>query len=110
MGKYLLQSSYTVDGLKGVLKEGGIARRAAVEKAVQSVGGAVEAFYFAFGKTDVFVIIDVPDQSGVIALSLIANAAGTSHVSVTPLITSEEIDQATRIAATAGSAYRAPGQ
>lgn len=110
MGKYLIQTSYTTEGLKGVLKEGGTGRRAAMEKAIQSVGGQIEAFYFAFGKTDVYIVADIPDQAGVIALSLISNAAGAVSSSVTPLITPEEIDQATRIAATVSAAYRPPGK
>lgn len=110
MGKYLIRSSYTAEGLKGVLKEGGTGRRAAVEKAIQGVGGEVEAFYFAYGETDVFIIVDIPDPAGIIALSLVANTTGAAQVSVTPLITAEEIDRATHIAAAAAAAYRPPGK
>ena len=60
MAKYLYQASYTDAGLQGLLKEGGSSRRAAVEKAVVGVGGTLEAFYYAFGHTDVFCIVDLP--------------------------------------------------
>ncbi|MBI4506774.1 MAG: GYD domain-containing protein, partial [Chloroflexi bacterium] len=74
MPKYLVQASYTADGLKGLLKDGGSKRRAAVEQMVSALGGKVEAFYFAFGETDVFTIIDAPDNATVAAASLVASA------------------------------------
>ncbi len=49
MPKYLFQASYTAEGAKGLLKEGGTKRRAAVEQLIKSVGGTLEAFYFALG-------------------------------------------------------------
>jgi uncharacterized protein with GYD domain len=48
MAKYLWQSSYSADGLKGVMKEGGSSRRAAIEILINGLGGKLEAFYFAF--------------------------------------------------------------
>ena len=81
-------------------------RRAAVEKLFGSVGGRVEAFYYAFGDTDLFVIADVPDNVTAAALSLIVNAAGTATARVTVLLTPEEIDAAAKKTAT----YRPPGQ
>ena len=56
MPKYLTVASYTSDGAKGLLKEGGTARRAAVEKLMKSVGGRLETFYFAFGDNDAYLI------------------------------------------------------
>ena len=106
MPKYLVQASYVGEGLKGVLKEGGSSRRAAVEKLFASVGGKVEAFYYAFGDTDVFVIADLPDNVSAAALSLSVNATGAVASKVTVLLTAEEID----IAAKKGVSYRAPGQ
>lgn len=105
MAKYLLQSSYTGEGLKGLLQEGGSGRRAAAEQAVASLGGKLEAFYFAFGEPDVFIIVDLPDSVSAIALSLAVNAAGAANVKTTVLITPEEMDQGTRKNVT----YRRPG-
>ena len=62
MPKYLVQANYVGEGIKGLLKDGGTGRRAAVEKLFGSVGGKVEAFYYAFGDTDLFVIADLPDN------------------------------------------------
>jgi len=110
MPKYLVQASYTVEGLEGLLKEGGSSRVEAASKALEPLGGKLEAYYFAFGETDVYTIFDLPDNVKATALSLIANVAGTSNVKVTVLITPEEVDQATEVAKELGAAYRPPGQ
>jgi uncharacterized protein with GYD domain len=104
--KYLVQASYVGEGVKGLLKEGGSSRRAAVEKLFGSVGGKVEAFYYAFGDTDLFVIADVPDNVSAAALSLTVNAAGAATTKITVLLTAEEIDAAAKKTVS----YRAPGQ
>jgi len=94
MPKYLMQASFTQDGVKGLAKEGGSKRRQAVEKFYGSAGGKLEALYFAFGETDVFVIADFPDNLSAAALSLAANAAGAVQGKATVLISPEEMDQA----------------
>ena len=106
MPKYLVQANYVGEGVKGLLKDGGIGRRAAVEKLFSSVGGKVEAFYYAFGDTDLFVIAEIPDNVTAAALSLIVNAAGGATAKVTVLLTPEEIDAAAKKTPN----YRPPGQ
>ena len=106
MPKYLVQANYVGEGLKGLLKEGGSSRRAAVEKLFGSLGGKVEAFYYAFGDTDLFVIADAPDNVTAAALSLTVNAAGAATAKVTVLLTPEEIDAAAK----KSPSYRPPGQ
>jgi uncharacterized protein with GYD domain len=49
MPKYLVEARYTTEGAKGLTREGGSGRRAAVAKTVESAGGNLEAVYFAFG-------------------------------------------------------------
>jgi uncharacterized protein with GYD domain len=105
MAKYLIKASYTVEGTKGLLKEGGSGRRAAVAQMIQGMGGKLEAFYYAFGEPDVFAILDVPDVISAAAISLVINSRGGAQVSTTPLITPEEIDAACKKSV----AYRAPG-
>ena len=92
--------------MKGLLKDGGTGRRAAVEKLFGSVGGKVEAFYYAFGDTDLFVIADVPDNISAAALSLIVNAAGAATARITVLLTPEEIDAAAKKT----PSYQPPGK
>jgi uncharacterized protein with GYD domain len=106
MPKYLITANYTAEGVKGVLKDGGTKRRQAAEAAIKSVGGRMEAFYFAFGDHDAFVIVDAPDNSSVASASLAINASGAVKTKTTALLTPEEIDQATKRKA----AYKAPGR
>ncbi|MBI4291133.1 MAG: GYD domain-containing protein [Betaproteobacteria bacterium] len=96
MAKYLWQASYTASGFKGLIKAGGNKRRKAVEAALQTVGGKLEAFYFALGKVDVFIIADVPDNVSIAAASLVINAAGAVTVNTTALLTPDEMDQAAK--------------
>jgi uncharacterized protein with GYD domain len=110
MAKYLIKSSYTRKGLKGLLKEGGSARRKAVAEAAEGLGGSLEAYYYAFGETDVFTIIDLPDNVVASAAALVVNSAGTSKVQTTVLITPEEVDQAVELANEKKNGYRPPGQ
>jgi uncharacterized protein with GYD domain len=105
MAKYLISASYTAEGAKGVLKEGGTKRRQAAEQVIKSAGGKLEAFYFAFGENDAFVIVDAPDHASVAAMSLAINASGAVRTKTVVLLTPEEIDQATK----KGTTYRAPG-
>jgi uncharacterized protein with GYD domain len=106
MAKYLLQASYTTDGVKGLLKEGGTSRRDAVKKAYRSMGAKVESFYFGFGETDVYVIADVPDNATMAALALNVSASGLVSVKTTALLAPEEIDTASKKT----PSYRPPGQ
>jgi uncharacterized protein with GYD domain len=105
MAKYLVSASYTAEGAKGVLKDGGTKRRQAAEEAVKSVGGKLEAFYFAFGDSDAFIIVDAPDHATIAATSLAINASGAVRTKTVVLLTPEEIDQASK----KGTTYRAPG-
>jgi uncharacterized protein with GYD domain len=104
--KYLFQASYTTEGLKGLLKDGGSKRREVVEQLTKALGGRVEAFYFAFGDDDVYIITDVPDNVTTAAVSLTVNASGAAKVKTTVLLTAEEVDQATKMTVN----YRPPGQ
>ena len=100
MPKYIVSGSYTVDGIKGILKEGGSARKSHVEQLVKGMGGILEAFYFAYGGVDVVAIVNLPDGVSAIA------AGGAFRPTTTVLITPEEMDQAARTTVN----YRPPGQ
>jgi uncharacterized protein with GYD domain len=94
MPKYLSRTSYTAEGLEGLLKEGGTKREQAMERLAESLGGKLEAFYYAFGDDDLYAIWDMPDNVTVAAVSLMVNASGTANVKVTVLLTPEEVDRA----------------
>jgi uncharacterized protein with GYD domain len=105
MPKYLIQSTYTAEGLKGVLHEGGTARRQEVERTVESLGGRVEQMYFAFGEADTYIVADLPSNAACAAFGLTISAAGAVRTKTVALLTAEEIDEATRQKVE----YRAPG-
>ena len=105
MAKYLLESNYTLEGIRGVKAKGGSARVAAATETIESLGGKVEAFYFAFGGADVFVVVDMPDNVSAAAAALIVTAGGGATTKTVPLITPEEMDSAAKMQA----AYRPPG-
>jgi uncharacterized protein with GYD domain len=94
--KYLLTVSYTTEGAKGLLKDGGSRRRQAAEVALKSVGGTMESFYFAFGEYDVYAIVDAPDNVSVAAASIAIGAAGGARVKTVALLSPSEIDEATK--------------
>ncbi|MBU6483943.1 MAG: GYD domain-containing protein [Betaproteobacteria bacterium] len=105
MAKYLIKANYTAEGAKGFAHDGGTARRAAVEKMLASVGGRLDAFYFAFGDTDLYVIADLPDHSAAAAVALTVAQSGKASTNTIVLLTPEEMDAASKRTV----AYRPPG-
>lgn len=105
MAKYMGKASYTAEGTRGLLKDGGTARVAAVTKIVKKLGGKLEAFYFAYGAADAIVIVDVPDEVSALALSLAVNASGAVTIEMVPLITPKQMDEAAK----KNVGYTAPG-
>ena len=105
MAKYLFRVSYTAAGIQGVLKEGGKSRAAAIKKTFASVGGKIEAGYWAFGSDDWVGIADLPDHAAAIALSATVAASGAATVNTTVLFTADDVDAAVALT----PQYRAPG-
>lgn len=105
MPTYLWRASYTTDGVKGLIKDGGTKRRAAVQQAIEQAGGKLHAFYFALGEADVFSIAEFPDVATAVAVSVAVNASGVVHLSSTLLVSPEEVDAAVK----KSIAYKAPG-
>jgi len=106
MPKYLVEARYTTEGAKGLAREGGSGRRAAIAKTLESAGGKLEAVYFAFGDVDVYIIVDLPDNVSAAAVSLAANQTGFLASKTIVLLTAEEMDQATKRKID----FRPPGQ
>jgi uncharacterized protein with GYD domain len=103
--KYLIEASYTPEGIRGVLKEGGSSRASTIEKMIADLGGRMESFHFAFGNDDVYIVADLPDNATAAAIGLTVNAAGAARTRTVVLLTPEEIDRATHQTVS----YRAPG-
>ncbi len=106
MPKYMLEAHYSTEGAKGVMKEGGSGRRAAVAKMAESVGGKLESLYFAFGGVDAFAVVDLPDNVTAAAVALTISQSGPGSVKTVVLLTPEDMDQAAKKSV----GYRAPGQ
>ena len=105
MAKYMFRTNYTQSGLKGLIAEGGSGREAALRQTVESAGGTLEGFYYAFGDCDLYLIADLPDETAATTLSLNIAAAGALTVSVTVLLSPEDIDAAVKKSVQ----YRPPG-
>jgi uncharacterized protein with GYD domain len=96
MPKFLVRATYTAEGAKGVLKDGGSARRSAVENALASLGGKLEAFYFTFGDDDAILIVDLPDNEAALAIGMTVGASGAVRSHTTVLIPIDEVDRAAK--------------
>ena len=108
MPKYLIEASYSQVGLKALVKDGGTGRKKIVEAAVKALGGRVESMYYAFGTSDIYAIVDAPDNVTVAAFALAVGGTGiAAHLKTIVLLTPEEVDQAAK--KSAGAGYRAPG-
>ena len=108
MAKYLIEASYSQAGLKALVKDGGTGRKKVVEAAAKALGGRVESMYFAFGTSDVYAIVDAPDNVTAAALALAVGGTGiAAHLKTIVLLTPEEVDQAAK--KSAGAGFRAPG-
>ncbi len=105
MAKFLLEVSYTSDGIKGLKAEGGSARVAAATQLVESLGGTVESFYFAFGGNDAYVLADFADNVSAAAAGLAVSSGGGATTRTVVLLTAQEVDAA----AGKQSTYRPPG-
>jgi len=106
VAKFLVRGSYSQEGIKGVVKEGGTARKRVAAALAESLGGRLEAFYFAFGPHDFYAIGDFPDNAAAAALAATVGASGAmSSLETIALLTPEEIDDAMKRSAS----YRPPG-
>jgi uncharacterized protein with GYD domain len=105
MPKFLVEVKYSLEGAKGLLAEGGSSRVAASTTLIESLGGSLETFYFAFGEADAYVIIDVPDNASAAAAALITRASGGVVSRMILLVTPDDIDVATE----RHGNFRAPG-
>jgi uncharacterized protein with GYD domain len=105
MAKFFISVTYSAEGAKGLRKDGGTKRRHVVKKAIESLGGTLESFYYCLGDFDAILIVELPDSVAAAAMSLAVTSTGAVHLSTYPLLTPEEIDKATA----KKTAYKAPG-
>ena len=106
MKKYLIKASYSANGIKGRIEDGGSKRKTAIEKMLEGLGGKMESFYFAFGEHDVYVISELPDDISATAIGLKINSSGLASISTTVLLSPEDVDKASKKSVN----YQAPGE
>jgi len=106
MAKFLVEATYTAEGLKGLQKDKAAGRTAALKNAIKSLDGQLEAIYWCLGERDVILIADLPDVTAAAALGAAATASGLVRTKTTQLLTAAEIDSALQKA----TDYRPPGR
>jgi uncharacterized protein with GYD domain len=106
MPKYLIEASYTAEGLKGLQKDKASGRVAAITKAIEALGGKFECMYFCLGENDVIVIVEAPDIASLAALNIAVSSTGLARTKTTALLTIEETDKALAKSVS----YKAPGK
>ena len=106
MSKFMYSGNYTKRGIKGLLKEGGTARRDETVRIVEALGGKVEAYYWCYGNTDFLTIMEFPDHTTVTGMALNIAASGSFEGNLTPLISVEEMDEMVKVSV---GDWRAPG-
>jgi uncharacterized protein with GYD domain len=106
MPMYLFQATYTAEGIKGLERDKASGRKAALNKAVEALGGKLEAFYLSFGEHDWVLRAELPDNASATAFSLAVSGSGLLRVTTTPLASVEEADRALQKKAS----FQAPGQ
>ena len=94
MPHFLIEASYSAEGLRGLAKDKASGREAAVKTALSSVGGKLISIYYALGEGDVYIVCECPDHVSVAALSLAASSSGLIRTKTTSLLTVEETDRA----------------
>ena len=105
MAKFLFQADYTPEGIEGLQREGGTGRRAMFERMFAEMGGTLEAFYYAFGDDDLYMIVDLPDDASAVAASMVVSSVGAIILKATVLVTPETVDEASKRTVN----YRPPG-
>lgn len=105
MPKYMYKVSYSADGMRGVVKQGAASRADFIGKLAGNLGGKMESFHFAFGPTDVYVIVELPDDTTAAALAMAVGASGTGSIETVKLLTPAEADAASKI----DTGYKPPG-
>jgi len=94
MPHFLIEASYSAEGLRGLAKDKASGREAAVKTTLSSVGGKLISMYYALGEGDVYIVCECPDHVAAAALSLAASSSGLIRTKTTSLLTVKETDRA----------------
>jgi uncharacterized protein with GYD domain len=106
MPKFLIEASYSAEGMRGLAKDKASGREAAIRDALTAIGGKLDSIYYALGESDVFVLCECPDHVNAAALAFAVCASGLVRTKTIPLLTIAEADQAL----TKSIGYKPPGK
>ena len=107
MPLYLTRFSYTPETWARLIANPEDRRKAA-EEYIESVGGKLHGFWYAFGEHDAYNLWEAPDNASMAAVALAITAGGAlSSLETTVLMTVDETIDALGKAQQIG--YRAPG-
>jgi uncharacterized protein with GYD domain len=105
---YLTRFSYTPETWAKLVKNPED-RRAAAKQYIESVGGRLHGFWYAFGDHDAYTLYEAPDNVSMAANSIAITAGGAlGSLQTIALITVEETLAALKKAASIK--YRPPGE
>ena len=96
MPKYMFKANYDSTGAQAIISKGGSARVQMAEQLADSLGGEVEAFYFAFGSDDAIIIVDLPSDEAAAAVALTVGS-GNVALETTVLLTAAQLDEAAKM-------------
>jgi uncharacterized protein with GYD domain len=107
MPLYLSKFSYTPETWAGLI-ENPEDRRTAAASYIESVGGKLHGFWYAFGAHDGYTLWEAPDNVSMAVVALALSGGGAlSSLETTVLLTVDETMAALRKVEEVG--YRAPG-
>ena len=107
MPHYLLQGTFSAQAISGLVKNPED-RSVAIRSIVEGLGGRLECMYYTFGESDVFVIVELPDNVTMAAMSMGSHTGGLmTNIKTTVLIPISEGVEAARIAGSID--YQPPG-
>ena len=108
MPMYLTRFNYTPETWARLSKNAED-RRGAARQYIESVGGKLHGFWYAFGDHDGYTLWEAPDNVSMAAVALAIGSGGAlSSIQTTVLLTVEETIAALKKASSI--AYRSPGQ
>ena len=107
MAFYMTRFSYTPETWARLMKKPED-RREAGRTYIESVGGKLHGFWYAFGEHDAYSLWEAPDNVSMAAVAIAIGGGGAvSKFETTPLLTVEETLEA--LGRAQGIAYRPPG-
>lgn len=105
MPKYMIEANLSDRGIAGIKEQGAARRHVVVKEAVESMGGTLESYHFAFGERDIVAIVDMPGNTETVALvTAFASGGAATGLKTTVLLTPAEIDDSLKLHAD----YEAP--